>query len=278
MKREFYNSYVERFGKEFADELNNKINSRFVKYLRVNTLKISANALISRLSKKGFSFEKQKELDYCFKILKEPFALSSTEEYLLGYFYLQDKASMISVNELMPKPDELILDACSAPGGKSTLLSQLMNNEGVIISVDVSAERLKAQAFNIQRLGCINIASFKMDALKIKKMGLIFDKILLDAPCSATGMMWKEKKRIKSVNKHEVKSHALLQKKMIKSCFDALKKGGLMVYSTCSIEAEENEENVEYAKALGLKALKEKYFFPHIDETVGFFYAVLKKS
>jgi len=277
MKREFYRSYIERFGKEFTDKMNEKINSPYTQYLRVNTSKIAPEKLFLRLTKKGFVLEKQKELDYCFKVLKKPFALSSTEEYLLGYLYLQDKASMISVNELNPKPDELVLDSCSAPGGKSTLLSQLMKNEGAIISIDQKAERLKAQLFNIQRLGCINIASYKMDALKVKRLGLMFDKIFLDAPCSATGMMWKQKKRIKSVNKHEVRMHAMLQKKLIKSCYDVLKKGGLMVYSTCSIEAEENEENVEYAESLGFEKIKEKQFFPQIDDTIGFFYALLKK-
>jgi 16S rRNA C967 or C1407 C5-methylase (RsmB/RsmF family) len=185
---------------------------------------------------------------------------------------------MISVSELNPKENDLVLDSCGAPGGKATLLSQLMNNKGAIISVDNKAERLKAEVFNIQRLGCINIASFEMDALHVKRIGLKFDKILLDAPCSSTGTMWKEKKRMKSVNKHLVLEHSKLQKKLIKSCFDVLKKDGLMLYSTCSIEAEENEENAEYAESLGLKKIKEKYFFPHIDDTIGFFYALFKKS
>ncbi|MFA5333445.1 MAG: RsmB/NOP family class I SAM-dependent RNA methyltransferase [Candidatus Nanoarchaeia archaeon] len=278
MKREFYSSYIERFGKEFTDELIAKINTPYTQYLRVNTLKISPDELIARLRYKGFVLEEQKELDYCFKIVKKPFALSSTEEYLLGYFYLQDKASMISVNELNAKETDLVLDSCGAPGGKATLLSQLMNNKGAIISIDNKAERLKAEVFNIQRLGCINIASFEMDALKVKRLDLKFDKVLLDAPCSATGTMWKEKKRMKSVNKHLVSEHSGLQKKLIKSCFEVLKKGGAMLYSTCSLEAEENEENRDYAISLGLKKVKEKYFFPNIDDTIGFYYCLLKKS
>jgi NOL1/NOP2/sun family putative RNA methylase len=278
MKREFYNSYIERFGKEFSDEMIKKINTPYSQYLRVNTLKISIEKLIERLTNKGFVLKKQKELDFCFKILKSPFAPSSTEEYLLGYFYLQDKASMISVSELNPNENDLVLDSCGAPGGKATLLSQLMNNEGAIISVDNKPERLKAELFNIQRLGCKNIACFEMDALKIKRLDLNFDKILLDAPCSATGTMWKEKKRMKSVNKHEVLQYSELQKKIIKACFDCLKPNGFFLYSTCSLESEENEENSAYAESLGLKKVKEKYFFPNIDDTIGFYYCLLKKS
>jgi tRNA (cytosine40_48-C5)-methyltransferase len=276
MKREFYNSYIERFGKKFTDELIKKINTPYTRYLRVNTLKITCEELITRLRVKGFVLEKQ-ELDFCYKIIKKPFSLSSTVEYLLGYFYLQDKASMISVNELNPKETDLVLDSCGAPGGKTTLLSQLMNNKGVIISIDKKPERLKAEVFNIQRLGCINIASFQMDALKVKRLDLKFDKILIDAPCSATGNMWKEKKRMKSVNKHEVLLNSILQKKLIKSSYDVLKTGGMMLYSTCSLEAEENEENAAYAETLGLKKIKEKYFFPNVDDTIGFFYVLFKK-
>jgi len=276
MKREFYSSYIERFGKEFTDKMIEKINSPYPQYLRVNTLKISPDILIKRLEKKGFEFEKQ-ELSFCFKVTKKPFALSSTEEYLLGYFYMQNKASMISVFELSPKESDVVLDSCGAPGGKATMLSQLMNNKGVIISIDSNAERLKAELFNIQRLGCINIATYEMDALNVKRLDLKFDKVLIDAPCSSTGTMWKEKKRIKSVNKHKVLEYSRLQKKIIKSSYDALKSGGVMVYSTCSLEAEENEENAAYAESLGLKKIKEKYFFPHIDDTIGFFYAVFKK-
>lgn len=278
MKREFYNSYIQRFGKDFSDELAKKINERYTPYLRVNTLKISPLKLKKRLESKGFFLEAQKEIDFCFRVKKEPFSLSSTEEYLLGYFYLQDKASMFPAICLAPKKDEVVLDCCSAPGGKATLLSQLMENKGAIIACDLKKERIKSQIFNIQRLGCQNIASFCIDGLKVKRLGILFDKVLLDAPCSSTGMVWKAKKRIKSINKHEVLKYSELQKKLIKSCFDALKPNGLMAYSTCSLESEENEENGKYAESLGMEKIKEKYFFPHIDNTIGFYYCLLKKS
>jgi NOL1/NOP2/sun family putative RNA methylase len=230
-----------------------------------------------RLENKGFEFEKIKGLSYGFRIKKEPFRITSTEEYLLGYFYIQDKASMLSVVELKPKPNELLLDAASAPGGKTSHLAQIMKNKGVIVAVDNNKERLKAQLFNLQRLGIKNTASFKLSVSRIKNLGLGFDKILLDAPCSATGTFWKEKKRLKSVNKYEVKKHSKLQKNLLKSCYRVLKKKGLLLYSTCSIEKEENEDNVAYAEELGLRLIKTKYFFPQTDNTIGFFYALFEK-
>jgi NOL1/NOP2/sun family putative RNA methylase len=277
LKREFKKSYIERFGRDWVKAFTNKIRTPYPQYLRVNNLKITTSKLVNRLKKKGFSLKKIKGLSYGFRILEQPgFRISSTEEYLLGYFYLQDKASMLCVEELKPKKTDLILDAASAPGGKTTQLSQLINNQGVIIGVDVSKERLKAQLFNIQRLGVKNVASFHLNTLKIKKLGLRFDKVLLDAPCSASGTVWKEKKRLKAINKHVVKKHAELQKRLIKACAKVLKPKSRLLYATCSLEFEENEENTEYAeKELGLKLLKSKRFFPHTDDTIGFYYALL---
>lgn len=279
LKREFKRSYTNRFGEEFVEQFLKKIKTPYPEYLRINTLKIKTHDLIKRLEGKGFGFEKIKGTQIGFKIVQEPgFSISSTEEFLLGYFYLQDKASILSVEELKPKESDFVLDAASAPGGKTTHLSQMMNNKGLIIAVDKKMERLKAQLFNIQRLGVKNVASFHLNALNIKKVGLIYDKVLLDAPCSASGTVWKRKKRLKSVNKHKVRKNARLQKELLKSCVKVLKPEGKILYSTCSLEREENEDNADYAEQkLGLKLLKSKYFFPHVDDTIGFYYSLMKK-
>ncbi|MBN1923271.1 MAG: RsmB/NOP family class I SAM-dependent RNA methyltransferase [Nanoarchaeota archaeon] len=278
LKREFEKSYVERFGKDFVNSFIEKIKTNYCQYIRVNTLKIKPDVLRKRLEEKGFVLESVKEVGYAFKLVDEPFAVSSTEEYLLGYLYLQDKASMMPVIELNPKPVEIVLDAACAPGGKTSHMAQLMNNEGVIAAMDDNLDRLKAHLFNLQRLGIKNTATFNLNASKVKKLGVLFDKILLDAPCSATGTVWREKKRLKAVNKHEVLKHASLQKKMLKACVEVLKPGGVIVYSTCSLEKEENEDNTVWAeKTLKLKVSKTKYFFPQTDDTIGFYYAVMKK-
>ncbi|PIU62549.1 SAM-dependent tRNA/rRNA cytosine-C5 methylase [archaeon CG07_land_8_20_14_0_80_38_8] len=278
LKREFRKSYTERFGEDFVEKFVSKINEPYPQYLRVNTLKIKVDDLIQGLEKKGFIFKKIEGLNYGFRVVNEPFSISSTEEYLLGYFYLQDKSSMLCVEELNPKSSELVLDCCSAPGGKTSHIAQLMNNEGVIIALDDKSERLKSQLFNLQRLGVKNATTFKINALRVNSLGLLFDKILLDAPCSASGTVWRKKKRLKMVNKHEVLKSAELQKELLRKCSKVLKPDGLMVYSTCSIEKEENEDNVIFAaEELGLKIVKTKYLFPHTDNTIGFFYAVMKK-
>ncbi|PIU88161.1 hypothetical protein COS64_04490, partial [archaeon CG06_land_8_20_14_3_00_37_11] len=112
LKREFRKSYTERFGEDFVEKFVSKINEPYPQYLRVNTLKIKVDDLIHGLENKGFIFKKIESLNYGFRVVNEPFSISSTEEYLLGYFYLQDKSSMLCVEELNPKSSELVLDCC----------------------------------------------------------------------------------------------------------------------------------------------------------------------
>jgi 16S rRNA C967 or C1407 C5-methylase (RsmB/RsmF family) len=154
-----------------------------------------------------------------------------------------------------------------------------MNNTGVIVSVDIDESRIKAELFNIQRLGVKNTAVFLLDARSVKKIGLLFDKIIVDPPCSASGIVWKEKKRLKSINKQQVWKFSKIQREILSSAVKCLKKDGTLVYSTCSLEAEENEENTAFAeKELKLKLVKWEYFFPHVNQTHGFYYALFKKE
>ncbi|VVB75225.1 tRNA (cytosine(48)-C(5))-methyltransferase [Candidatus Tiddalikarchaeum anstoanum] len=278
IKREFEKSYTERFGPNFVRELTEKICTHYNDYIRVNTLKISVADLKKRLENRGFRFKMFNNIPYALRVMEEPFSISSTPEYLLGYFYVQDGASMMPVIALDPKKEDLILDSCGAPGGKCSHISQLMNNDGVIVSLDIDRKRLKSQLFNLQRLGVKNVATFLLDAKQVRKIGILFDKVLVDPPCSASGVIWKEKKRLKSISKQQVEKYSKIQKDILTSSVKTLKHEGLIVYSTCSIEAEENEENVNFAeKELGLKCLKSEYFFPQVNNTHGFFYALMRK-
>lgn len=277
IKREFAKEYSERFGKDFVKNLSDTIKQKYKYYIRINTLKIGIEELKRRLETKGFVFEQFQDIPYALHVVKEPFKISSTPEYLLGYFYVQDAASMLPVIALKPKPSDVVLDCCSAPGGKSSHISQLMKNKGIICSIDTNRLRLKSQLFNLQRLGVKNVATFVLDARKVKKLGILFDKILLDPPCSASGIIWKERKRMKSINKRQVVRFAKIQKELLTKCVKVLKRGGLLVYSTCSLESEENEDNVKFAQSLGLKLLKSEYLFPHTHKTHGFYYAVLER-
>ena len=180
----------------------------------------------------------------------EPGELGRSLEHLLGYYYIQDLASMLPVTALDPKPGETVLDLCSSPGSKTTQISACMENKGTIIANEVSLSRIKILASNTERCGCANIIITRKDGIAICKklaaQGLKFDKILIDAPCSGEGTLRSSPKTSLMWNPHTIKSLSKLQKAMVESSLEILKPHGVIVYSTCTHAPEENEEVLEY--------------------------------
>lgn len=206
------------------------------------------------------------------------------------------------VISLAPQVGERILDMASAPGGKTTYISQLMKNTGVVVANDSSADRLKALKFNLQRLGVTNCIVCNYDGRKFPKVMKGFDRILLDAPCTGLGIISKDQS-IKTQRLYiDVKKMSHLQKELILAAIDCCKPGGYIVYSTCSITVEENEWVIDYAlKNRNIKLVEtglevgeegftkyiEKRFhpslkltrriYPHVHNMDGFYVAKIKK-
>ncbi len=208
--------------------------------IRVNTLRAGPDFI-----KK---FKNTEKIPWCengyWLELEERRDLGNLVEHSLGYFYIQEPSSMIPAIVLKPKDGDFILDMCASPGSKTTQMAEYMHNKGLIIANDVDYKRTAALKFNIERLGIKNVIITNSDGARIK--GWQFDKILLDAPCSGTGTIRKSPKTAETWNLNIIKKLSRLQKKLIENAFNNLKKGGVMVYSTCSIEPEENEEVVDY--------------------------------
>lgn len=278
------------------------------KAIRVNTLKID----VESLKKKLFSWN-LKNVPWC----KEGFWISNKSdnkydignliEHSLGYIYIQDPASMIPPVVLEPKENELVLDMCAAPGSKTTQIAQYMKNKGVLIANDNSSDRLKALEINLRRLNALNTIVTLMQGSHLKKLThneIFFDKILLDAPCSGSGTIRKSYKSIQRYSYNFVRSMSSIQKRLISTAFELLKVGGTLVYSTCTIEPEENEEVVsflldKYSNAkieiinidlnrskpftnLGDKSFRKEVencirIFPQDNDTEGFFVAKITK-
>jgi len=212
--------------------------------IRVNTIKISEAELVSRLKAKNVSMKKVPFIDFGY-FAESRFALSSTHEYLQGYYYIQEAASQLPVQVLSPVSGELVLDMCAAPGSKTTELAQYMENKGQIVALDSNSSRLKALKNNIERCGVKNTIVYHKDALCAAELGIKFDKILLDAPCSGNFVIdkdWFRKRTIK-----DIKSISDTQKSLLKVAVSLLKPSGTIVYSTCSLEPEEDEEVIEWA-------------------------------
>lgn len=261
---EFKKEFIDKYSKLTDFEEFKKYSLSFlIRCIRVNTLKIKVEELKKRLEAKGWVLE---QVPWC----KEGFWIDNpTEnrrdvgnliEHSLGYFYVQEAASMIPPLVLDPKPGELVLDVAAAPGSKTTQIAQYMNNKGILISNDVSSQRVASLGLNVQRCGATNVLINKMDGLHIRRVvsDNFFDKILLDAPCSGTGTIRKSLKTIISWNSNLCLRMASLQKKLIDDAFNMLKPGGTLVYSTCTLEPEEDEGIISW--------LLEKYENADLEE------------
>jgi len=214
------------------------------KSIRVNTLKISIKDLKERLEARGWELEQVPWCEEGFWIYGERRDIGNLPEHILGYIYVQEAASMIPPVVLDPQPGEKILDMCAAPGSKTTQIGSYMKNEGVLIANDSMAKRLASLGVNVQRCGLKNAIITNMLGHLIKEKD--FDRILLDAPCTGIGTIRKSPKTINMWNPNAMKKLVGIQKNLIKNAFDLLKPGGTMVYSTCTLEPEENEAVVDY--------------------------------
>ncbi|MEM4390835.1 MAG: RsmB/NOP family class I SAM-dependent RNA methyltransferase [Candidatus Diapherotrites archaeon] len=299
--QEFKDKYSKIMGQE-AQEFFKYCQTKQPKSLWINSLKINPNELYKTLSEKGW---KLKELFHqnAFEItnVQKP---GSSQEFQEGLFNLQEKASMLPALALNPKEKEKALDAAAAPGNKTLQLACLMNNKGQIIALDKNKQRMKSLLFNIKKFGIKNTKTITKDLLLTTKKD-VFDKVLLDAPCSSEGLVRKDFKALKNWSQKLVLAKSKLQKKMIIRAFDLLKRNGILVYSTCSLSPEENEEVIDYllkkrkceikpTKFKGIKTRKglqeyenKKYseevtlcskLYPQDNDTQAFFIAKIRKT
>jgi len=200
-----------------------------------------------------------------------------------GLCYVQDPSTLMACELLAPKPGERVLDACAAPGGKTSYLAQLMKNEGLIVACDVSADRLTRMRENLERLGVGNVEVRKADWLRIppeaNDMGT-FDRILLDAPCSNTGVIRRRVDVRWRLKGEDFQRMPGVQIGLIKNLALLLKPGGRLVYSTCSMEPEENDEVARRVTqdVPGLKFETARRTLPFRDKVDGAFAAMFTRN
>lgn len=213
---------------------------------RINKLKAPGNKVIEELKKRNIKFEKCPQYDdiYMLKDSTERI-LQGLESYKNGEIYLQNLSSIMPAEVLEVDKNDKVLDMCAAPGGKTLKLAEKMNNEGEIIANEVNGLRYERLKYNIIKQGAKNITAINLDGRRLmKSYPDYFDKILLDVPCSGEGTIKiRNNKKIKLLkNGPFVK----VQKELIKSAFNSLKSSGVILYSTCTIAPEENEEIIDY--------------------------------
>ncbi|KAG2158359.1 NOL1/NOP2/sun family RNA met [Suillus bovinus] len=275
--------------------------------IRTNTLKTRRRDLAQALINRGVNLEPiGKWTNVGLQVFESSVPIGATPEYLSGHYMLQAASSFLPVIALSPQPNERVLDMASAPGGKTTHIAALLKNTGIVFANDANKARTKSLTANVHRLGCKNVIICSYDGREFPKVMGGFDRVLLDAPCSGTGVISKDSSV--KVNKSERDFHLLshLQKQLILCAIDSVspdsKTGGFLVYSTCSVTVDENEAVVDYAlrkrpnvklvdtglgfgrdgftkyrgKTFHPSVKLTKRFYPHVHNMDGFYVAKFK--
>jgi tRNA (cytosine40_48-C5)-methyltransferase len=267
--------------------------------LRVNFLRTTPDELVSSLNKRGAFLKKIDFLNYGY-FVKASFSLGATPEYLLGQYYLQGPLSQLVCEILDPRQGDIVLDMAAAPGGKTTYIAGLVAPDGKVIALDNDAMRLASVRNNVERLGLTNVICVKKDARFAADLKVQFDRIILDAPCSGNYCSeenWFGKRTIE-----DIKQNSRVQRELLRAAYQCLAKGGMLVYSTCSLEPEEDEVVIDWALKkyddlevvplsiplgdpgttnwngeLDPRVAGTRRFWPHKTGMEGFYIALLKK-
>ena len=246
----FYNILEKQYRNE---NLKQAITSlKKVPYLsvRVNKLKYTEKEFEEFLKEKDIQIIKKVDTVY---YINSGLIINS-EEFKTGKIIAQDASSYLAARNLGVIPNELVLDICAAPGGKTAVLAENMENRGEIIAIDIHQHKIKLIDTNMKKLGIDIVKATVMDARNVNKQGRKFDKILVDVPCSGYGVIRKKPEILYSKNRENIEELAKLQLEILNSAADILKDGGELIYSTCTITDEENTNNIE-------KFLKEREEF-----------------
>ena len=220
--------------------------------IRINVTNTKGKNIVERLQAIGVQLEKIPFLETGYWVRGSKVSVGATAEYLLGFYSVQEAAAQIPAMLFTDLKGRTVLDACAAPGGKTVQLADLMGNTGVVVALDVKKRRLAALANHLERCHMGNTIVYDLDARQVSRLKLKFDRILVDAPCSgnfAADRNWFKRRTLKDVERN-----AKLQREILSEAVAFLNDEGELVYSTCSLEPEENEVNMDWAvKNLGLQ-------------------------
>lgn len=278
--------------------------------IRTNSLKARRSSLMQSLSARKMNVDPVGEWSKVgLKVYDSAVPVGATPEYLGGHYMIQSASSFIPVMALAPQQNEKVLDMAAAPGGKTTYIGQLMRNTGTLFANDLRAERCKSLVANVHRMGLTNVVVSNLDGKKLMGMLPRLDRVLLDAPCTGSGIIARDPSVKVKRGQKDFEDHSRLQKELLMTAIDMVdaksKTGGYIVYSTCSCSVEENEAVIDHALRVrsvelvsfsgsvnfgveGMTKYRERRFhptmglcrryYPHVHNMDGFFVAKLKKT
>lgn len=267
--------FIGQFGYEFSEQLMEALNTTPDFLIRPNALKTDAKTLSELLLKEGIS---NTVTDYGM-INADGFDVGASKLYLDGYFTVQDRGAYTASVVLDPKPGDTVIDMCAAPGGKTTHIAELMNDSGKITAFDIHEHKISLINNAAKRLGIKTIDAQVADSTQfLPGFKETADKVLCDVPCSGWGII-RRKPDIK-LSHTDLSELYEIQRKILRNGAEYAKKGGSLVYSTCTVNKHENEEIIsEFLRENSeFEKVYEKTFYPHIDGCDGFFICRLNKK
>ena len=274
--------WLARHGEQKTRDMLAKSDEPPPLFVRANRLKATREQLVERLRAEQIACV-EGSLESSVRVLAPPHELVATRAFTEGLCTVQDETAMRVAPALHAKPNHLILDLCAAPGGKATHLAELTGDKATILAVDKSEERLEKLRESIARLGLKSIACMVADATAEDSVKAVapapFDRVLLDAPCSNTGVLARRPEAKERFDASHLAELVALQKQILAQAYTRLFPGGLLCYSTCSLESEENEEQVRAFVAAhpDLELIEERLTLPAAGSGDGGYYAVVKR-
>ncbi len=268
--------WVKQYGIDTTKQMVEAMNRVPLQCARVNTLKISKEEVMQldpmfsegSLAKDSLYYEKGN--------------IARSDAFKKGYVTIQDESAQLVSEFMDPQPGEAILDMCAAPGSKTCHIGSLMRNKGVLVALDIHEHRVELIKQNARRLGIIMVEALQQDACDIQEVfeENCFDRILLDGPCSGYGVIGR-KADIKYHTKNTDMDHCIvMQRRLLDSAVPHLKVNGEMVYSTCTLNKKENEQQIEafLKRHKNFKLVEERTIFPQDYHSDGFYMAKLVKT
>jgi 16S rRNA (cytosine967-C5)-methyltransferase len=236
--------WVSRYGAGATETLLLENNRPALLTIRTNTLKTTRAALRAALEAEGVQVSETTCSPAGLDIHSSPQWLRTLQAYRDGWFMVQDQAAQLISFLLAPQPGETIMDACAAPGGKATHLAELMHDQGAVVALELDGSRIAKIRENSRRLGTMIISPLQGDAAKYHEG--VFDRVLIDAPCSGLGVLRRRPDGRWNKAERTVIEHTTLQRRILENCAGLLKPGGTLVYATCTTEPEENDDVIAW--------------------------------
>ncbi len=289
----FIRKMRELLGPQEAEQLFKALNTKLPISVRVNTLKATVEEVVEELRREGKEPIVSERVPVVVKF-EGPYNFDRSRLYREGKIIIQEEAAAAASLVLAPKPGETVVDLCAAPGGKTSHMAELMRNKGIIYAFDIDEARIRRMKMLLKRMGITIVRVFKEDAAKSPEIlgEEVADKVLLDAPCTSTGTIMKNPELRWRIREEGVEEIVAEQRRLLEAAVRLLKPEGRLLYTTCSLLLEENEENVKWLlrrhPELRIVPIRGPYdpspwlpgamrAWPHRHGTIGFFYALLEK-